>query len=96
MSKTLKIIIENIKLTLENTPPELVADIYEKGMLLTGGGALIKGIDKAVAAATGIHVRVADDPLTSVVRGTGILIEDPELLNAIRLPTTLYHRAANR
>lgn len=94
MSKSIRSIIENIKLTLESTPPELVADIYEKGMLLTGGGALIKGIDRAVSTATGIHVRIADDPLTSVVRGTGILIEDPALLSTIRLPTTLYHKPA--
>lgn len=94
MSKTIRIIIDNIKLTLENTPPELVADIYEKGMLITGGGALIKNIDTAISQATGTHVRIADDPLTSVVRGTSLLIDSPVLLEAIRLPTTQYHQKA--
>ena len=90
MAKILKSIIDNIKITLENTPPELVADIYEKGMLITGGGALIKGLDKAINKTTGIHIRIADDPLTSVVRGTGILFENQELLDSIHLPTTQY------
>ena len=90
MTKIIKNIIDNIKITLENTPPELVADIYEKGMLITGGGALIRNIDKAINKATGIHIRIADDPLTSVVRGTGILFENTELLEAVHLPTTQY------
>lgn len=94
MQKTIKGIIDNIKVTLENTPPELVADIYEKGMLITGGGALIRNINKAISQATGIHVRIADDPLTSVVRGAALLIDDPTLLEAIRLPTTQYHQKA--
>jgi rod shape-determining protein MreB len=94
MSRTIKNIIDNIKITLENTPPELVADIYEKGMLITGGGALIKGIDTAINKATGIHVRIADDPLTSVVRGAGILIDNPQLLEAVRLPITQYQQKA--
>ncbi len=90
MSKIIKNIIDNVKITLENTPPELVADIYEKGMLISGGGALIKGLDKAINKATGIHIRIADDPLTAVVRGTGILFENQELLDAVHLPTTQY------
>jgi len=94
MSKSIKNIIDNIKLTLETTPPELVADIYEKGMVITGGGALIKGIDKAITHATGIHVRIADDPLTAVVRGTGHLIDDLELLESIRIPSTQYIQKA--
>jgi rod shape-determining protein MreB and related proteins len=92
MSKIIRIIIDNIKLTLENTPPELVADIYERGVLLSGGGALIKNIDKAIENATQIHVTVADDPITAVVRGTALLIENQELLEEIRLPTTLYQQ----
>jgi len=86
ISKTINQIIENIKTTLETTPPELVADIYEHGIYLTGGGALLRGIDKEIAQATKIPVRIADDPLTCVVRGTGILLSDSELLNKVILP----------
>lgn len=88
LSKTISIIIENIKTTLEKTPPELVSDIYEKGIVLTGGGALLRGIDKEIAQATKIPVRVAEDPLTCVVRGTGILLSDPELLEKVLTPNT--------
>ncbi len=86
MSKTINQIIENIKVTLEATPPELVADIYENGIYLTGGGALLRGLDKEIAQATKIPVRIADDPLTCVVRGTGILLDDLELLNKVLTP----------
>ena len=86
MSRTLGQIIENIKTTLETTPPELVADIYEHGIYLTGGGAMLRGLDKEIAQATKIPVRVADDPLTCVVRGTGILLTDPELLEKVLSP----------
>ncbi|MFH1427533.1 MAG: rod shape-determining protein [Patescibacteria group bacterium] len=86
ISRTISQIIENIKTTLETTPPELVADIYEHGIILSGGGALLRGIDKEIAQATKIPVRIADDPLTCVVRGAGILLADNELLNKILLP----------
>jgi len=86
ISRTVSQIIDNIKITLETTPPELVADIYEHGIFLTGGGALLRGIDKEIAQATKIPVRIADDPLTCVVRGTGILLADSELLDKVLLP----------
>lgn len=86
MSKIINQIIENIKITLEITPPELVADIYEHGIILTGGGALLRGMDKEIARAAKIPVRVAEDPLTCVVRGTGILLADMELLNKVISP----------
>ena len=86
ISRTINQIVENIKSTLESTPPELVSDIYERGIVLTGGGALLRGLDKEIAQATKIPVRVADDPLTCVVRGTGILLTDPELLNKVISP----------
>ena len=84
--RTIEQIIENIKTTLETTPPELVSDIYEHGIVLAGGGALLRGLDKEIAQATRIPVRVADDPLTCVVRGTGILLSDPELLDKVIAP----------
>jgi len=86
ISKTINLIIDNIKITLENTPPELVSDIYEHGIVLAGGGAILRGLDKEIAQATKIPVRVADDPLTCVVRGTGILLEDMELLDKVLSP----------
>ncbi len=83
ITKSLRTIIENIKGVLETTPPELVADIHERGIVLSGGGALLRGFDQLIARAVEIPVRIADDPLTSVVRGTGILLDDDELLNEI-------------
>jgi len=69
-------IIEAIRLTLEQTPPELSADIFDRGMVLAGGGALLRGIDKAIARETGLQVTIADDPITCVARGTGAVLED--------------------
>jgi len=88
MSRSIRAIVENIKSALEMTPPELVADIYERGIVLTGGGALLKGIDTVLSRAAEIPVRIADDPLTCVVRGTGILLDDLELLKTIALPSS--------
>lgn len=85
--KSVKIIVENIKSTLENTPPELVADIYERGLVLCGGGALLQGIDRLIAEYTSIPVRIADDPLTCVARGAGALLGNPNLLKEVSLDT---------
>lgn len=86
ITKSLNKIIENIKSTLESTPPELVSDIYENGISLSGGGALLRGFDKQISQATKIPVRVADDPLTCVVRGLGVLLSDPDLLRKVLTP----------
>ncbi len=88
MQRVIRQIVENIKITLETTPPELVSDIYEHGIILTGGGALLRGLDKEIAQATKIPVRVAEDPLTCVVRGTGMLLADPALLAKVLSPAT--------
>ncbi len=88
LGKSVRLIIDNIKATLEVTPPELVADIYERGILLTGGGALLKGLDQAISHATQIPVYVADDPLTAVVRGTGYLLDNIELLKNVAVSST--------
>ncbi|MFA5188817.1 MAG: rod shape-determining protein [Patescibacteria group bacterium] len=89
LAKSVRIIIDNVKATLEITPPELVADIYERGILLTGGGALLKSLDIAISRATQIPVFVADDPLTAVVRGTGYLLDDLPLLKNVASPSTM-------
>jgi len=78
-------IISGVSDTLEETPPELISDILEKGIYLAGGGAMIHGIEKAVADATKMPVFIAEDPLTCVVRGCGKLLDDPSLLNKIRI-----------
>ncbi|MFH1098487.1 MAG: rod shape-determining protein [Candidatus Uhrbacteria bacterium] len=81
-------IIDGVHATLETTPAELVADIYERGMVLTGGGALLRGLDEVIAASSQVHVRIADDPLTCVVRGTGLLLDNADLLREVRVPST--------
>jgi rod shape-determining protein MreB len=78
-------IITNIVDTLEETPPELTSDIMERGITLAGGGSLIGGIDKAISEATKMPVWVADDPLTCVVRGCGVCLENADLLKKIRV-----------
>jgi len=87
LSRSIKTIVDYIKMTLEVTPPELTGDIHERGILLCGGGALLRGLDQVVADAAEIPVRVMDDPLTSVVRGAGYLLEDDELLKEVTLPS---------
>lgn len=71
-------ILDTIRFTLDKTPPELSADIMDRGIMLTGGGALLRGLDKLIAAETGMPVHTAENPLDCVVRGTGICLEkDP-------------------
>jgi len=87
LSRSVTSIVELIKGALEITPPELTADIHERGILLTGGGSLLRGIDVAIADAVEIPVRISGDPLTDVVRGTGVLLDDERLLKEVVLPS---------
>ena len=96
MSRSVQIVINTIKATIENTPPELVSDIYENGLLLSGGGALLRSLDSLIAEATGIPVIIADDPLTCVVRGTAVLLADIEFLRTVMVPTTTPGWSAKR
>ncbi|HNW55757.1 MAG TPA: rod shape-determining protein, partial [bacterium] len=80
-------IIDNIKATLEVTPPELVADIYERGIMLTGGSSLLYGLDRIIARATKIGVHIVDEPISSVVRGAAHLLDDQELLDKVVAPS---------
>ncbi len=76
LAETVDIVIEAVRQALEQTPPELAADILDRGIILTGGGALLRGLDKRLRQETNLPVHVAEDPLTCVVRGTGKVIED--------------------
>lgn len=87
MERSIRSIVDLIKMTLEVTPPELTSDIHERGILLTGGGSLLRGIDAVITHSTDITVRIADDPLTAMVRGTGILLDDAALLAEVALPS---------
>ena len=83
MGESIQKIVEVVKSTLEKTPPELAADIMEKGIVLAGGGALIQNLDKLLSVETGMPVYVAEEPLDCVVRGTGKTLEDLENLKAV-------------
>lgn len=86
--RSIRIFVDGIKTTVEKTPPELVSDIYERGLILTGGGAMLRGIDQLITQETQIPVHIADDPLTCVVRGTGLVLEDLDTLKELFVHTT--------
>jgi rod shape-determining protein MreB len=83
ISRSIRIIVNNVKTVIEETPPELLSDIMQRGIILAGGGSLIRGLDKLIANQTDMPVRQMEDPLTAVVRGTGIVLEDLELLKDV-------------
>lgn len=83
-------IIDAIKLTLENTPPELSADILDRGIILTGGGALLKGLDERIRNETNLPVHVAEDPITAVVRGVGKVLEEFEKYEKVLIRSRRY------
>jgi len=83
LSDSIGIIINALKVALERTPPELSADIMDRGIVLTGGGALLKRFDKRIADETGLPVFIAEDPLSSVVLGTSKMLTDFKLLRRI-------------
>lgn len=85
ITKSIRIIVDSIKSTLEETPPELLADIMDQGIVMAGGGSLLRGIDKLIAEETQTIVHITDDPLTAVARGTGIVLEDLDLLSGVLL-----------
>ncbi len=87
LMKTVRGIVEAVKTTLEETPPELVSDIMENGIVLTGGGSLLQNLDLLVEQETKMKVTKADDPLQSVVRGAGLVLEDRESFDAILITT---------
>ncbi|OGE76604.1 MAG: rod shape-determining protein [Candidatus Doudnabacteria bacterium RIFCSPHIGHO2_02_FULL_48_21] len=87
LSRSIRTIVNSIRQTIEETPPELVADIMQRGIILAGGGALLRGIDELIHRETQIPVHITDDPLTAVVRGAGIVLEDLESLKEVLVLT---------
>jgi rod shape-determining protein MreB len=85
LSRPVSIVIAAVKEALEQTPPELAADIVDRGIVLAGGGALLKNLDKRLREETGLPVLVADDPLSVVVLGAGKMLQDFELLKRVQL-----------
>jgi len=96
LQRSVAAIIEGIKSTLEITPPELVADIYQRGMILAGGGAMLMDLDRIIAKATGIPVKVIEDPLTCAVRGMGLILEDENLLREVAIPSSTQEEKNSR
>jgi rod shape-determining protein MreB len=85
LSEPVNMILDTIKIILENTPPELAADIVDRGIVLAGGGALLRGLDLFIREKTGLPVIVAEDPLTAVARGVGKMLDELELLKRVAL-----------
>ena len=83
LKEPLSSILESIRITLERCPPELSADLIERGIVIAGGGALLRGIDRLVAKETGLPVHIADDPLSAVAEGTGRVLQQLELLKRV-------------
>jgi rod shape-determining protein MreB and related proteins len=79
ISQSIDNLVDSVKEVLETTPPEIMADIMQRGIYLVGGGALIRGLDKLIEDMVKISVHIVDDPLTAVARGTGVILEDLEL-----------------
>src|SRR5918994_1199548 len=89
LADSVSTIVNAVRVALERTPPELSADIVERGIVLTGGGALLKNLDKRLSIETGLPVSLADDPLSSVVLGAGKMLSDFDLLKRVKWENTM-------
>lgn len=87
LSNPINAILEAARVTLERTPPELSADLIERGIVLAGGGSLLRGIDKLLSEETGLPVHIAEDPITSVALGTGKVLDEIRYLKRLLVPT---------
>ena len=85
ISETITVIINVIKVALENTPPELASDIVDRGIVLAGGGALVRGLDALIRHETGLPVIVAEDPLLAVVNGVGLVLDELDILRRVSI-----------
>lgn len=90
LNEPVSAMIEAIRTLLERMPPELSADIFDRGIMLTGGGALLKGLDERIRRETNLPVHVAEDPLSAVVRGTGKVLEDLDEYAAVLIKSRRY------
>jgi rod shape-determining protein MreB len=90
LSESVNEIVDAVLSLLERTPPELSADIFDRGIMLSGGGALLKGLDERLRRETSLPVHVADDPLTAVVRGTGKVLENLDDYSSVLIKSTRY------
>ncbi|MFZ5753742.1 MAG: rod shape-determining protein, partial [Bacillota bacterium] len=79
-------IVEAIKVCLEKTPPELAADIMDRGIMMAGGGSLLRGLDKLISQETGMPVHIAEEPLYAVARGSGKVLENIDILKRVLIP----------
>ncbi len=90
LSEAVNEIVEGVLRLLEKTPPELSADIFDRGIMLSGGGALLKGLDERLRRETSLPVHVAEDPLTAVVRGTGMVLENFTEFSSVLIKASRY------
>ncbi len=83
LQEPLSSILESVRLTLERCPPELAADLVDRGIVMAGGGSLLRGIDRLVAEETGLPVHIADDPMSAVAEGTGRVLQELQFLKRV-------------
>ncbi len=86
LQEPLRAILESIKISLERTPPELAADLIDHGIVMAGGGSLLRGLDKLISEETGLPVHITDDPVTAVANGTGIVLGEIQYLKKVTVP----------
>jgi rod shape-determining protein MreB len=89
LARSIKVLIKAIKDAIEETPPELITDLMERGIILAGGGGLLRGLNHLIADETKMPVKITEDPLTAVVRGCGIVLEDIDAVKNV-LTSTQY------
>lgn len=87
LTEPIAAIVEAVRITLERTPPELSADLIERGMVLAGGGGLLRGLDKLLSEQTGLPVHIAEDPITAVALGTGMVLSEIKYLKKVTVTT---------
>jgi len=87
MRRSVKILVNAVRSTIEESPPELVADIMTQGIIMAGGGSLLRGLDRLISQETQMPVKISEDPLTAVVRGCGIVLEDIDALKNVLVST---------
>ena len=85
LAEPVNLIVDAIKIALEKTPPELGADILDRGIVLAGGGALLRGLDQFIQATIGLPAIVAEDPLAAVIRGVGKLLDELDLMKHVAM-----------